>query len=108
MSNFRFLSHNLRYGLCVVGAVHYDDTMMNTEIETLAATECIQFGEGCGGAVEYRYPLSGTGRSFPRCDDHWSERLDIQAGIDRRYPDSPHAPSDFDPYYAGESWDSDY
>lgn len=74
----------------------------------IEASECLNFGPDCGGAVECRYPLSGTGRSYPRCDAHWSERLDAQAEIDRRYPDSPHAPSDFDPYYAGESWDDDY
>lgn len=59
---------------------------------------------GCEGAVEYRYPLSGTGRSFPRCDKHWEARLDRQEEIDKRYPDSPFPPSDFDPTYAGESW----
>jgi hypothetical protein len=61
----------------------------------------------CQGPVEYRFALSGTGRSFPRCDHHWAERLERQAGIDRRYPDSPMPPSDFDPTYAGERWDDD-
>lgn len=80
-----------------------------SEIEnTMALSDCLNFDAECAGEVEYRMPLSGTGRSFPRCDFHWSERLDIQAGIDERYPDSPHAPSDFDPYYAGESWNDDY
>lgn len=64
--------------------------------------------ERCEGRVEYRMPLSGTGRSFPRCGKHWSARLDVQYGIDRRYPDSPFAPAGFDPSYAGESWDDDY
>ena len=62
--------------------------------------------EGCAGPVEYRTPLSGTGKSFPRCDRHWADRLDRQEEINRRYP--VHAPRDFDPYYAGESWDEDY
>lgn len=72
--------------------------------------ECLDdYGnDECKGAIEYRMPLSGTGRSFPRCDGHWSERLDVQEGINRRYPDSPSAPSDFDPTYAGERWDDDY
>lgn len=70
--------------------------------------ECLDGPTDCAGEVQYRMPLSGTGRSFPRCDAHWSERLDRQAEIDRRYPDSPFAPSDFDPSYAGESWDDDY
>jgi hypothetical protein len=56
----------------------------------------------CEGAVEFRMALSGTGRSFPRCDKHWNERLVIQEGIDQRYPQ--HQPSDFDPAYAGEEW----
>lgn len=70
--------------------------------------ECLDRQDGeCAGAVEYRYALSGTGRSYPRCDKHWSDRLDAQEQINRRYPDSPFPPSDFDPTYAGESWDED-
>lgn len=60
----------------------------------------------CTGTVEYRFPLSGTGKAFPRCDKHWGERLDRQRDINSRYP--THAPSDFDPSYAGERWDDDY
>ena len=66
---------------------------------------CMNGPEGCKGAVEYRMPLSGTGTAFPRCDKHWEDRLEVQRGIDERYP--VHAPSDFDPAYAGESWDED-
>ena len=66
---------------------------------------CINAPIGCDGLVEYRMALSGTGKSFPRCDKHWDERLVIQEGINRRYP--VNAPSDFDPLYAGESWDDD-
>ena len=61
---------------------------------------------GCEGPVEYRMPLSATGRSFPRCEKHWHERLDKQREIDERYP--YHQPADFDPMYAGERWDDDY
>jgi len=68
--------------------------------------ECLDGPEGCGGAVEYRAPLSATGRSFPRCERHWEERLDRQDEINRRYPTL--APSDFDPAYAGERWEEDY
>jgi hypothetical protein len=71
--------------------------------------ECLDSGPDpgiCNGPVEYRYALSGTGRSFPRCDKHWGERLDKQAEIDARYP--YHQPADFDPSYAGERWDDDY
>jgi hypothetical protein len=64
-------------------------------------------GGGCHGPIAYRMALSGTGRSFPRCDGHWADRLDEQERIASRYPDSPIAPSDFDPSYAGERWDED-
>lgn len=77
--------------------------------EILDSEDCLDHFMGdCAGEVEYRFPLSGTGRSFVRCDHHWSERLDRQAEIDRRYPDSHFAPADFDPTYAGESWDYDF
>lgn len=63
----------------------------------------------CAGAVEMRFPLSDTGRSFPRCDGHWDKRLKKQQEITRRYaPDSDVPPADFDPTFAGERWDEDY
>lgn len=80
-----------------------DTTNLDEEVES-----CLDGPDDCSGRVEYRMALSATGRSFPRCDGHWGKRLGIQAGIDRRYPDSPIPPSDFDPTYAGESWDEDY
>lgn len=64
-------------------------------------------GRHCSGPVEYRMALSGTGRSFPRCEKHWGLRLEEQDRINERYPDSPLPPSDFDPTYAGERWDED-
>ena len=67
------------------------------------ATVCLDGPEGCEGVVEYRDALSGTGRMFPRCDKHWDHPLNQQAEINRRYPEQQ--PSDFDPTYAGESWD---
>jgi hypothetical protein len=70
--------------------------------------ECLDAQDGgytCYGEVEYRYPLSGTAKSFPRCDFHWDKRLEIQEGINQRYPE--HEPEDFDPTYAGESWYED-
>ena len=74
-----------------------------------AACCCLDEWRGdCEGAVEYRMPLSPTGASFPRCDKHWGERVEIQEGINERYPDTPNPPSDFDPSYAGEHWDEDY
>lgn len=59
----------------------------------------------CAGPVEYRTALSGTGRSFPRCEKHWSARLDREEELRRRYP--AHPPADFDPLFAGERWDED-
>lgn len=56
----------------------------------------------CKGAVEYRMPLSATGQSFARCEEHWKARLEEQERINKRYPAMQ--PSDFDPGYAGEEW----
>jgi hypothetical protein len=70
--------------------------------------KCLDSGEDCNGEVEYRMPLSGTGKSFPRCNFHWDKRLDAQERINDKYPDSPIAPDWFDPSIAGESWDEDY
>jgi hypothetical protein len=74
--------------------------------------ECLDAGMNptCEGEIEMRWPLSGTGRSFPRCEKHWGERLDLQEGLNQRYghPDSDIPPSDFDPTYAGERWSDDY
>jgi hypothetical protein len=84
----------------------------NRELELanhLGHDECLEHRNHpaceCQGPVEYRMPLSGTGRAFPRCAFHWDKRLDEQERINRTYPQT--APSDFDPSYAGESWDED-
>ena len=71
--------------------------------------ECLDAGmdpANCDGPVEYRMALSGTGRSFPRCEKHWGIRLDVQDGINQRYG-GVNPPSDFDPSYAGEAWGED-
>jgi hypothetical protein len=87
----------------------WDGRVVNVSVNDIEELSCLDaprnFGEECEGQVEYRFALSGTGQSFPRCAKHWRERLDIQDGINARYPE--HAPADFDPYYAGESWDED-
>jgi len=71
--------------------------------------ECLDdYGDAedpCEGAVQYRMALSGTGQSFPRCERHWAKRVEVQDGINRRYPSQQ--PADFDPAYAGESWDEE-
>jgi hypothetical protein len=74
--------------------------------ETLTCLD--DHGEGtCEGAIEYRMALSGTGKQFPRCEKHFEERLKTQEQITRKYGGIA-PPSDFDPAYAGESWDEDY
>lgn len=68
--------------------------------------KCLDATAGeCSGAVQYRMPVSATGKSFPRCDRHWSKRLDERDRINRDYPDSPVPPPWFDAADAGERWD---
>lgn len=63
-------------------------------------------GKGtCAGAVDYRLPLTASGRAFPRCGKHWEARLDEQERINRKYPTM--VPADFDPLDAGERWDEE-
>lgn len=71
--------------------------------------ECLDKGTmyPCEGPVEFREPLSATGKSFARCTHHWNRRLQAQERINKRYPDSPIPPEDYDLYYAGEAWDED-
>ena len=73
----------------------------------MSDNECMNHGDNkCDGVVEYRYALSSSGKSFKRCDFHWDAALTFAEGVANRYP--VHAPSDFDPAYAGESWGDDY
>ena len=64
--------------------------------------ECLDGPDGCQGIVEYRMPLSPSGRTFPRCDHHWSLRLDKEEGAIPWRSDV--APSWVDPTLCGESW----
>jgi hypothetical protein len=57
----------------------------------------------CSGQVRLRESLTGTGTPIPRCDRHWSQRLDLQRNLQARYPRQ--RPADFDPLDAGERWD---
>lgn len=99
---------------CPVGTYDHPEHAFPLGAETVTChgfAECLDHHEGdCKGPVEYRMPLSGTGRSFPRCEGHWDARLDREEQIRERYghPDSSMPPSDFDPTYAGERWDDDY
>jgi len=60
----------------------------------------------CEGEVQYR--RFGTGKAFPRCDAHWTQRVALEEQLRQDYPDSPIAPAWFDPEAAGERWDDDY
>lgn len=69
---------------------------------------CLNYpSENCDGTTATRYSRSGLTQSV-KCDGCQQALDDILDGINRRYPDSPFAPSWFDPTYAGEHWDSDY
>lgn len=73
--------------------------------------ECLDRHKGgCSGAVEFRMALSPSGRAFPRCDKHWSDRLDEEERITERvgHWQSDVAPSWLDPAAAGERWDDEY
>jgi hypothetical protein len=78
---------------------------LTPQTEQLECLDGAGAGQDCAGPVECRHPLSGTGRSFPRCEMHWARRLDRQGEIDRRYPATP--PRDWSPLDAGEAWDED-
>lgn len=85
--------------------------MSDTEVLDAEELKCLDvYQGGCTGDVEYRMPLSGTGKSFPRCDGHWAKRLEKQEDIVRRYDPFGNGapPSDFDPADAGERWDDEY
>jgi hypothetical protein len=69
--------------------------------EILDAEDCLDFHQGdCKGAVEYRVPMSGTGRSFARCDHHFDVRWAVQERLTRDYG----VPLTYD----GSDYDSDY
>lgn len=73
----------------------------------MTTLECLDEGgrTSCSGPIEYRMALSATGISYPRCERHWLKRLEVQDGINERYPVLP--PDDFDPLDAGERWDEE-
>lgn len=67
---------------------------------------CIDTDSACVGEEFLYTSMSGATQSW-RCEGHYQtyvERLSpIIEDINRRYPRQ--APADFDPAYAGESWD---
>jgi len=70
--------------------------------------DCLDGPEGCSGAVEYRMPLSGTGRSFPRCEGHWDARLERQQEINERYFSTPSSHYCRHGSYIGDPYGADY
>lgn len=67
---------------------------------------CLRGPEGCRGPVSGRPSYGGTGTTIYECDRHMDESAEREEALRARYP--VHAPADFDPAYAGESWDGDY
>ena len=65
--------------------------------------ECLDGPGDCRGLVEFRMPLSPSGRAFPRCDHHWSLRLDKEEKTFSWRSDVP--PSWLDEAACGERWE---
>lgn len=61
----------------------------------------------CSGAVQFHPSIAGTGTMIPRCDKHYQMILEWDENYRQEMPDSPIAPSWFDPTYAGERWEDD-
>lgn len=84
------------------------------EVEELECIDDQDPVDTCRGPVELRMSLSGTGTPIPRCDHHWSKRLDLQEEINDRYgADSDVPPSWFKAGPGGtneygERWDDEY
>lgn len=54
--------------------------------EILDPEDCLDFHLGdCEGEVEYRIPMSPSGKSFPRCEKHMSDRWATQERLTRDY-----------------------
>jgi hypothetical protein len=77
--------------------------------EPIPAEDCLDYNVyECKGAVEYRYSMSGTGRSYPRCDKHWSDRVDKQDQIRERYMGTPSSHYCRHGNYIGDPYGADY
>jgi hypothetical protein len=72
----------------------------------MAEGVCLRGPEDCRGPVTGRPSYGGTGTTIYECDKHMDESAERDQALRERYPE--HAPADFDPAYAGESWDEDY
>lgn len=78
---------------------------MNSEFHS---EKCLRSGKGdCRGPIDVRYTDLGT--QIFECEKHMDDHYAWADEHRRIYPDSPIAPSWFDPMDAGEVWDeSDY
>lgn len=87
--------------------------MDDNDTDTLTVEDCLDFDpaepQECGGAVEFRMPLSPSGRAFPRCDTHWSKRLDKEEALSEVYGsfESDVPPQGFREDDIGERWEED-
>lgn len=112
MSNERYRDYPDRLDLVICGTCSTRATLALIDRDEIPEHEeqehpgCLDESPDCSGRIEYRMPLSGTGKSFPRCDHHWRLRCDLQERLNQRYPEQP--PADWSPLDAGESWDEDY
>jgi hypothetical protein len=74
----------------------------NIEHAQREVLECVNGPDGCSGPAALRAPLPGALRGFPRCEQHYQERLELETDLGRRYPTLP--PRDWSPADAGETW----
>ena len=75
----------------------------------LTHDDCLEGHTGeCRGDVEYHSVDPGRAGSFPRCEHHWTQRLEQRENSIERYENSDVPPDWFDPSYAGERWSDDY
>lgn len=79
----------------------------------MSAPECLDrplpggHGSPCAGPVEFHSIDPGRLSAFPRCERHWSARLDRRENSIERYENSDVPPDWFDPTACGERWDDD-
>jgi hypothetical protein len=83
---------------------------MTMTIDTLTHEDCLDYRDdgSCRGVVEYHSVDPGRTGAFPRCDQHWNERLDRRENSIERYENSDVAPDWFDTSACGERWNDDY
>ena len=79
---------------------HGFENCCNIVEPTLTFDDCLDGPLGCAGEVSYRMPMSGSGRSFARCDGHFEVRWATQERLSRDYG----VPLVYD----GSDYDSDY